>query len=96
LNFSEDGFPEVRQLGRKKEFPVNDTQENYDNAGACHGCVTQSSGPQPIWLKYDRQASISLHYTHNMNSQSIVKFLKKNHSPRSYAINFFKKNTCIQ
>jgi hypothetical protein len=52
----------VRQLGRKKEFPVNDTQENYDNAGACHGCVTQSSGPQPIWLKYDRQASISLHY----------------------------------
>ncbi|CAM6035434.1 unnamed protein product [Sphagnum compactum] len=55
LNFSEDGFPEVRQLGRKKEFPVNDTQENYDNAGACHACVTQSSGPQPVWLKYDRQ-----------------------------------------
>ncbi len=63
----------MRQLGRKKEFPVNDTQENYDNAGACHGCVTQSSGPQPVWLKYDRQASISLHYTYNMNSQSLVK-----------------------
>ena len=55
LNFSEDGFPEVRQLGRSKVLPVNDTQENYDNAGSCYACVKQTSGAQPVWLKYDRQ-----------------------------------------
>jgi hypothetical protein len=36
-------------------LPVNDTQENYDNAGSCYACVKQTSGAQPVWLKYDRQ-----------------------------------------
>ena len=36
-------------------LPVNDTQENYDNAGACYACVKQTDGAQPVWLKYDRQ-----------------------------------------
>lgn len=57
LNFTEEGFPVVRPLGQSKVQPVNDTQENYDNSGACYACVKQSTGPTPAWLKFDRQVS---------------------------------------
>lgn len=55
LNFSEEGFPVVRPLGWSRQPLVNDTQENYDNSGACYACVKQSTGPTPAWLKFDRQ-----------------------------------------
>jgi hypothetical protein len=63
LTFSEEGFPVVRPLGQSKVPPVNDTQENYDNSGACYACVKQSTGPTPAWLKYDRQVlSHNIHH----------------------------------
>ncbi|KAL2608705.1 hypothetical protein R1flu_027278 [Riccia fluitans] len=47
--------PSVTPTRTQPKLEYNDSQENYDNSGACDACTDKTSGAQPQWLKYDKR-----------------------------------------
>ncbi|OAE30511.1 hypothetical protein AXG93_424s1040 [Marchantia polymorpha subsp. ruderalis] len=47
--------PSVTPTRTQVKIEYNDTQENYDNSGACDACTDKLGGPQPQWLKFDKR-----------------------------------------
>ncbi|CAM6091153.1 unnamed protein product [Calypogeia fissa] len=50
------GYPDSTSPTRRTtKIEYNQTQENYDDSGACDACTNKASGPQPGWLKWDKR-----------------------------------------